>query len=951
MTVPTTFSGTHSMARIPSRSSTSRCAERGSACTSPILIATPSAATRPMIPSPTGTDNVRHSSLWKPCAAAWTTCVRSLLKSPIPQPLAPIRAGAERLIRSRTEATSRRAVMSWLVACSAASSSARRRLSSDRRHCSMPRARGRASSVSVSTSGSPKARGRFAARTTAPSTWPRDTSGTNTTERKPPTSRRRRVSSGTRSRSTSSTRTGAPSARTRASKVPSTGIHRSRGRGVAGLWGVTLTSSNSRRSASRSATASRSNRTSAEAPATKAANRSSIVWRAASTRVIPATAESRRVRCSRSPSCSRAVASSPDSSAGRASAVRAPTRPSRTSSPTRRLAAPSGVLKSAAAAAPDAEPGGTMRVRRGRGAGVSTTLVSQARSPAGARRAPAVTTTGSWLRGRNASAPAVAPVVSRSRRRVASRPSATVGAEKIGVTRSRSSRPFFTSSRRRQQSSGKTAGVLSVLDDEAPVHQHLLDARRILVRLLVGSAVGDAPRVEHDEVGAGAHGDDAAILQPEAAGRQLRHLVDRLRQAQDPLLACVLAQNAWKRAIAPGMWLARRQLAVRRERRAVRADHHGRMGQRATQIALVELEQNHIPLAAFIDNQLERGVERVHPSLGGDLRDALALGILASSAGGHHDVLPPDTVQEALARRRRLDVAPDARAFLRIGQALEHGVDPALERPVRQERPERRAGGGVRIDVRHDVEPLGSRRVDQLERLGDLAPVGTARRLHVADLDRQIALAPDVDRLSHRVEERGSLAPDVARIEAPMARGGRGEGHHLVGRRIGAGSIDEPGRQPPRPVLDAVGDVALHPAELRGGRGTAREAHRRDAQGAVADQLDHVERGAAGVEGTQVVADGAPAKVHRGGNMKGEPSKILEEFGRHRSRREAAVADHLGGHALPYFRLGAAVVPEAPVRVRVHVDEARRDNLAGGVQVAPGGLAVQVTDRGDLVVL
>ena len=112
MTAPTTLRGTHSIDRMPSRSSTSRRAERGSVCTSATRIATPSAATRPMIPSPAGTDNVRHSSLWNPWAAAWTTCVRSLLKSPIPHPLAPISAGTERLMRSRTDATSRRAVMS-----------------------------------------------------------------------------------------------------------------------------------------------------------------------------------------------------------------------------------------------------------------------------------------------------------------------------------------------------------------------------------------------------------------------------------------------------------------------------------------------------------------------------------------------------------------------------------------------------------------------------------------------------------------------------------------------------------------------------------------------------------------------------------------------------------------------------------------------------------------------
>src|SRR6185369_14162104 len=222
---------------------------------------------------------------------------------------------------------------------------------------------------------------------------------------------------------------------------------------------------------------------------------------------------------------------------------RPPTRPRRTSSPTRRPAAPSGVRSRTDRPVAGA-PGGTTRVSCARGAGVAATVVSHSRSAAGERLAPAVTTIGSWHRGLNAIAPAVAPVSSTARRTVVARPSATVGAKKTGVTRSRSARPVFTTSWRRQQSAREASGVLAVLDDEGTVHQHVLDARWVLVRLLVGGAVGDLARIEHDEIGASAHGDDTAIFQPEAAGWQLSHLVDRLGQAQHALLTCVLAQNA-----------------------------------------------------------------------------------------------------------------------------------------------------------------------------------------------------------------------------------------------------------------------------------------------------------------------------------------------------------------------------------------------------------------------
>jgi hypothetical protein len=61
-----TLRGTHSMARIPSCSSTSRRAERGSVRMSLTRMATPLAAQRPLMPSPTGIERARQASVLKP---------------------------------------------------------------------------------------------------------------------------------------------------------------------------------------------------------------------------------------------------------------------------------------------------------------------------------------------------------------------------------------------------------------------------------------------------------------------------------------------------------------------------------------------------------------------------------------------------------------------------------------------------------------------------------------------------------------------------------------------------------------------------------------------------------------------------------------------------------------------------------------------------------------------
>src|SRR5262249_1031148 len=171
---------------------------------------------------------------------------------------------------------------------------------------------------------------------------------------------------------------------------------------------------------------------------------------------------------------------------------------------------------------------------------------------------------------------------------------------------------------------GKAPGVLAVLDDKAAVDEDVFDARRVLVGLLVGGAVADPTRIEHDEVGPRADRDDAPILEPETARRKTRHLVNRLGQRQHALLARVFPEDARKGAVAPRMWLAPGR-AAGRERRTVGADHDGLVYERPPEIALVELKEDHRAFSALGLEQLQRGVDRVHTAAGRDLLCRLLL--------------------------------------------------------------------------------------------------------------------------------------------------------------------------------------------------------------------------------------------------------------------------------------------------------------------------------------
>lgn len=214
----------------------------------------------------------------------------------MPQPVLPMSDVTERLMRSSTDAMSRRDVMSWLVAYNAASSSARRPPSSSRRRCSIADASGCASSSALSVAASSNAAARRATRLTAPNTRPCVTRGTSSADRQPRAPSTARLAGGTVAAVRSSTRTGDPVATTRSSSVSSSGNRPSRGGTPRTVRATTSSTSNSARSASTSSTAIPSKSMSrASAPANVASTTSSES-RELSSRVISIKSAVRNAR-------------------------------------------------------------------------------------------------------------------------------------------------------------------------------------------------------------------------------------------------------------------------------------------------------------------------------------------------------------------------------------------------------------------------------------------------------------------------------------------------------------------------------------------------------------------------------------------------------------------------------------------------------------------------------
>jgi hypothetical protein len=72
-------------------------------------------------------------------------------------------------------------------------------------------------------------------------------------------------------------------------------------------------------------------------------------------------------------------------------------------------------------------------------------------------------------------------------------------------------------------------------------------------------------------------------------------------------------------------------------------------------------------------------------------------------------------------------------------------------------------------------------------------------------------------------------------------------------------------------------------------------------------------------------------------------------IGTDRRLRERAHADDFGRHALADLRLGGRAREVEEVGMRVHVDEARRDDAAGDVDHPIGGAAELRGDRGNVL--
>ena len=218
------------------------------------------------------------------------------------------------------------------------------------------------------------------------------------------------------------------------------------------------------------------------------------------------------------------------------------------------------------------------------------------------------------------------------------------------------------------------------------------------------------------------------------------------------------------------------------------------------------------------------------------------------------------------------------------------------------------------------------RRRELAEQLLRLAPAPGAGELEMRHLDMDAALLADVYGLRHRLVDAVALVAHMARIAPAMRLHHPAERQHLLRLRIAAGRGEQAGGKPERARLQRLGQHLLHVPEL-GVRGVAvLHAHRHQPQRVVPGLHDGVQRKrrpCVHVAGEVGLLEGQPGRARR--------EVVAQHFhpaGQGGRNGEAAIADHLGRHALADLAFRLRVERQGEVGMGVDVDEAGGDGQA-----------------------
>src|SRR5690348_6682241 len=196
----------------------------------------------------------------------------------------------------------------------------------------------------------------------------------------------------------------------------------------------------------------------------------------------------------------------------------------------------------------------------------------------------------------------------------------------------------------------RRASVPAAGEDTDAVDPDIADARRELVRISEGGAVGDGGGVEDDDVGGVAREQQAAVAQAEARSHRAAHLADGVFEREQAIRAHVLAEHTRVGTVSAWVSGAERRGPGGIEAAGIRGDADPGLTQAERDILLVEQEVDGADALLLRDQQVHHGINPVLAAHIGDLVESLAgiLEVLRPLEAHWHDTLRAGAMRERL---------------------------------------------------------------------------------------------------------------------------------------------------------------------------------------------------------------------------------------------------------------------------------------------------------------
>ena len=228
-----------------------------------------------------------------------------------------------------------------------------------------------------------------------------------------------------------------------------------------------------------------------------------------------------------------------------------------------------------------------------------------------------------------------------------------------------------------------------------------------------------------------------------------------------------------------------------------------------------------------------------------------------------------------------------------------------------------------------------------------LAEIGATRALVVRDHQLAAGMVGDVDGLLDRFVHRLEVVARVGDIRSAEACRRRGQRLDLFGRGVDGWRIVETGAEAEGAVGDRLRHGVLHQRCLRFVRGAVGDRHDALAQGRVADEQGGVGGDAALFQFGDIVGEAVEAEILLAADQgEGWRRWTVQQQG---GKADPAIAGDHRRHALADLRVHAVRRQQCAVIMRVHIDEARRHDLARGIDLLHAARVAKPADGGDPV--